>query len=171
MKKQIKGFEDYYVDTEGRVWTNKSGEMKERKPKKTKKGYLQIGLWKNNKQKTAKVHRLVAMTFLDNPENYEQVNHKNGIKTDNRLENLEWCSPSQNIEHALTEHLFSKGSKHYKSVFTEQDVLDIIKRLEKGERQIDIAREYKVSRSAIWGIKYKINWKHLNPKNERFALA
>src|SRR6188768_1474113 len=56
------------------------------------KGYLLATLWKNNNQKTYTVHRLVAETFIPNINDNPQINHKNSIKTDNRVENLEWCT-------------------------------------------------------------------------------
>jgi hypothetical protein len=64
-------------------------------------GYCQVGLSKNNKLKKHYIHRLVAQYFIDNPNNLQQVNHINGIKKDNRIENLEWCTQSHNNNHAI----------------------------------------------------------------------
>lgn len=66
------------------------------KPYKTKQGYLMIGLSKGNKSKLYLLHRIVALTFIPNPIGYKEVNHKNAIKDDNRVENLEWCNRKYN---------------------------------------------------------------------------
>lgn len=68
---------------------------------KNKDWYLYIGLYNNWIRKTFKIHRLVALTFINNPENKKEINHINWIKTDNRLENLEWCTRSENIIHSF----------------------------------------------------------------------
>lgn len=68
-------------------------------------GYKEVALTKEGKTKTILLHRLIAIHFIDNPNNYPCVNHKNGIKTDNRLENLEWCTRSYNTRHAYIYNL------------------------------------------------------------------
>lgn len=100
----------YQVSSLGRVWslTRKVngyyGFITVRgrllKPAKDKKGYYRVALSKNNTLTTFKVHRMVCSAFIPNPNEYPQVNHKNCIKTDNRVENLEWCNNSQNQIHA-----------------------------------------------------------------------
>ena len=98
--KDVKGYEGLYqISNVGNVKSlgnDKTKKEKILKPAKNHKGYLFVGLCKQGKQKNHYIHRLVAQAFIDNPNNLEQINHKNEIKTDNRVENLEWCTPKQN---------------------------------------------------------------------------
>lgn len=94
--KDIKGYEGYYqVSNKGRIWSVLS--QRYLKPQHDNCGYYRIQLTaKNGKRKTEKVHRLVAINFIDNPDNLPEVNHINHIRDDNRIENLEWCNHKEN---------------------------------------------------------------------------
>ena len=91
----ISGYEGYEVSNLGRVRSLKFGKIRILKPSETK-GYFHVALFKDGIRKQFKVHRLVAMAFIPNPNNFPQINHRNEITTDNRVENLEWCNASYN---------------------------------------------------------------------------
>ena len=100
---QIKDFPDYYATDSGDIYSRnyeRTGRIKKLILVKGNTGYLRVCLHKNKKQFNKSVHRLVAKAFIPNPENKPYINHKNGIKTDNRVENLEWCTQSENSKHA-----------------------------------------------------------------------
>lgn len=89
--KTIEGYPDYQISNMGRVKSLKFGKERILKPAKDKKGYLRLVLCNEGIQRTMKVHRLVCQAFIPNHNNLPQVNHRNEIKEDNRVENLEWC--------------------------------------------------------------------------------
>lgn len=102
---RLKGFNSYLINREGLVWSVLRGKYL--KPLDNGIGYKQYSLVdysgriRINRQ--MKVHRLVALQYLPNPNNYTDVNHKNGIKSDNSVENLEWCTHKENILHSYRE--------------------------------------------------------------------
>jgi hypothetical protein len=110
--KPIKGFENYQITTEGRIYSIKT--KKWIKPSFDKYGYLQVCL-KSTKYFSFRVHRLVAITYLGLSDYNNIVNHINGIKTDNRVENLEWVTQKQNVKHSwglgLSEKIRESNSK------------------------------------------------------------
>lgn len=96
--RDVVGYEgSYLVNNIGQI-RGPSGKIL--KGGKNTRGYIYVILSKNNKQVNRVIHRLIANAFLENPENKCDVNHLNGIKTDNRLINLEWATRSENIQHA-----------------------------------------------------------------------
>ena len=102
--KPIPGFNDYLISTTGKVYSTKTNKFLN--PSKTKDGYLKVALRGNNKAYYFRVHKLVAMTYLENPNNLPEVNHKDFNRTNNSLENLEWISHNDNIEYSKLENRF-----------------------------------------------------------------
>lgn len=103
----IKDFERYYVSNLGRVLNIRTGRFL---TMTDNHGYLVVNISKNGKARNFLVHRLVSQAFIENPNNYDTVDHINGIKTDNRAENLQWLSQSDNTKRFWKE----QASKEWK---------------------------------------------------------
>lgn len=88
----------YSSSTDGDIRNNKTG--KQLTPTRLQQGYMQVTLCDETGHHKYPVHRIVAKTFLENPYEYSQVNHIDGDKSNNRVDNLEWCTPSENMKHA-----------------------------------------------------------------------
>lgn len=97
--KVIEGFPLYRVSNDGRVISIQRGIERELRQLKLPNGYMQVVLCRDGEKKPVSVHRLVASAFVPNPKKHPCVNHRNGIKADNRDSNLEWVSQSQNVLH------------------------------------------------------------------------
>ena len=125
-------------------------------------GYPQQVLCKNGKRKSHKIHRLVAIHFIENIENKAQINHINGIKTDNNVTNLEWTTMSENIVHAYSLRLIDRrGVKNTMSKLNESQVLEIRKMKELGASISDIKNVFNVSISVIYNIIKRKLWPHI----------
>lgn len=113
--KDIEGFEGlYFISPDGEVKNNKSNVLS---PGKSSNGYKHVNLHKNGTITTIKIHRLVALHFLPKVYGKSFINHIDGNKHNNVVENLEWCTISENQKHALITGLRMppSGSKHFKS--------------------------------------------------------
>lgn len=126
------------------------------------RGYPLVSLFNKGKRGFS-VHRLVAKAFIPNPDNLPEVNHKNGIKTDNRVENLEWCTSQANIDHSVATGLWkpNKGSNHGTSILDEKKVLYIRDKYASGVSATALSNEMGVAKSTIQNIAARISWKHI----------
>ena len=109
----IKGYEGLYeVSDQGRVKSLKYDKERILKPGRDSGGYLRVNLYKNREKKKCLVHRLVAKTFIPNPDNLPQVNHKDENPSNNSVQNLEWCYPKYNANYGTrTQRQSEKLSK------------------------------------------------------------
>lgn len=124
--KQINGLEDYFIDELGEVFSYKSGQKVKMKPSKHLNGYLFFQFRKDGKYIYKSHHRLVAEHFLNDWDEFLHVNHINGVKDDNRIENLEMCTKSENMLHAQDTGLWPNiGTDHYRATLTSHEVLFI----------------------------------------------
>lgn len=121
MPKQFRNT-NYFITENGEVYHKRKSGLRLVKPTMSKDGYYKFGLFDNGVRTFYRAHRLVAECFIINPNKFEQVNHLNGIKTDNRVENLEWCNASQNQIHAYKTKLQKSGEKHHMSKLTYEDI-------------------------------------------------
>ena len=148
------------LKTQDRMGLKKMCKSRGIKSRITHNGYLRASInIKKGTYKTKMAHRLVAIAFIPNPKNKPFINHINGIKTDNRVENLEWCTALENARHAVDMGLTKRGEDKINSKLKESQVR-IIKHSK--ERHCDLALQYNVSSTAIIRIRQGYLWKHVN---------
>ena len=156
---EIYSIERFYKDNSGRKTKSKKIPQF-----KNIHGYMRVNIFNSilKKRTIQSVHRMILMAF--NPvKNYKElsVNHKNGVRDDNRLENLEWCTQSENIKHSKIGLSCALGSKNGQAKLNEIQVKEIKKLLRENTAQSFIAKKFNVSTATISSIKNKINWKHI----------
>ena len=164
--KKIKGYGGKYeISSLGRIkslWWGKERILVLNK--NTTKIYLDLQLCFNGEQKQFTVHRLVAMSFLPKQKGKNYVNHKNGDKKDNRVENLEWCTNGENQKHAYSTKLrvSQKGEEHGQAKLSKKDVLEIRNIYKNGNiSQRPLAKMFNVSQMLVSLIVRKLSWKHI----------
>lgn len=173
--KDVPGYKGYYqasnlgrIKSLGRFVSGRNGHPRQLKttilkPRKGKRGYEIIALSKNSTRKMVPVHRIVLMSFKKNPLNKRCVNHKDGNKLNNRLNNLEWATDLENMNHAWDNNLMNpkRGSEVGNSKLNEVDVFKIKALMKTGMTQVRIAKIFNCSDNAISDINVGRTWKHV----------
>lgn len=155
-------FKNYFVSTLGNIESTKTGERRRLKPFDNGTGYLQIGLMVDGKTKNYYVHRLVAQAFIPNPEGKSQVNHINGIKTDNRVENLEWCTSSENNLHAFANNLSvpARGINHCEAKLNGEQIF-YVRENPNALTTVELAKMFGVAQQTISAIQMGQRYKNV----------
>ena len=139
--KDIKGYEGLYAVTScGKVWSYRNECFL--KPKIRPNGYLTVNLWKDGGFKTKRIHRLVAEAYIPNPDNLPQVNHRDENKTNNCLQNLEWCDAKYNNNYGTRNERVSNSNKKPIPQFTLDGEL-----IREWPSALDVGKEV---RTTIW---------------------
>lgn len=165
----IPGYEDdYAVTPDGRVFSLNYRHLKGRVGELAlvlhPEGYVRVKAGRINARSPTPVHRLVAMTFLPNPGGLPQVNHINGRKGDNRVENLEWCTNQRNQQHAFDMGLqvARKGEKHHMASITDEVAKEIYAASRGGLTSRQIAAMFNASKYVVDDIRARKSWKHIH---------
>lgn len=131
-------------------------------------GYRILQLIRYNKRRTIRLHRLLALHFIPNPENKPEVNHKDGIKLNNSLSNLEWATHKENAIHSYKNGMTKKpkpsghkGEQCHNALLKEKDVISIRQYFDYGISVKVLADAYNVSIGCIKQIGYRRTWKHI----------
>lgn len=160
--KAIKGYVGkYIVSRQGLVKSLQKNIALTLRTELSLRGYRVVKIY----GKTHLIHRLVAMAFIRNPSNKPCINHKNGIKTDNRVENLEWCTYSENLKHAYDNNirLPNYGEKNGAAKLNRWQVQRIRLMAEIGNISQDkMAKIFKVARHTVSNVLERETWKHIN---------
>lgn len=157
--KPIVGYEEYYgVTSFGRVFNLLT--KRELRQYQNNCGYYRVCLCLKYQSKFILIHQLVLQAFEDNINNYKEINHIDGCKWNNKIENLEYSTRSENMRHAFDSGIIvsKKGSQRYNHKLFENDVMYI---KQSNEKIKDLAAKFKVSNTLICLIKKGHNWKHV----------
>ena len=174
-KKLIKNSCDYWVTDTGRVFRGD----RELAKNKMHNGYITVSIkYEGGSRKVQYVHRLVAEHFILNPEDKPVVNHKNLVKNDNRVVNLEWVTYQENNRHAHENGAFRRArGQHHHAIHSDELIHEICRLFQEGRRKIDIERRMGVDKGLLENIYRKKAWAHISkdyvfpklPKNRKLS--
>lgn len=146
----------YLITEHGQVWSEYSNRFLKLF---NNKGYKVVRF---TDRKLRTVHRIVAELYISNPNNYLEINHLNNDKTDNRAENLEWCTRQMNIDHKVEQNRQVRGSNHPLAKVNEDQVIEIRRSYSTKELSLQkLANKFNVSKKLILLIVQRKKWKHI----------
>jgi hypothetical protein len=170
----VSGYEWCSVDKLGNIYSSRSGLPY--KPYTTKSGYKEVCTKVCGAIVHVRVHRAVAIVFIENPNNYDQVNHINGVKYDNSAHNLEWSNASLQQYHAGDMGLSPVGIDSHFCKYPEEKIHSICRLLDMKIRVCDIAKSLNIHRKVVCDIKHGKSWyriaetyNFLNKDHQRLA--
>jgi len=161
--KPVRGYEGKYeVSNTGRIFSlnyHSTGRRQEMKLQTNRIGYVKIMLSKNGETKLISVHRIVAEAFVPNPLNLPEVNHDDGIKSNNNDWNLIWCTQPDNQRHAFKIGLKDKkGEAHHNAKLINENIIEIRQSSLSIER---LAIKFNVNPATIYDVLNHRTWKHI----------
>lgn len=158
--KRIQGYEGLYeVSDKGRVRDLK-GNIKPMY--KNNKGYLCLSLYVSGRTYHPTIHRLVAKTFIENPNDYSQINHKDCNKLNNEITNLEWCNQRHNYDEGMKTFQYSKNENHFYAKLKNSDIPMIYNLYKLGFTRITVSRIFNINPSSLEAIEKGISYRELN---------
>ena len=155
---------EYLISDSGSVYSIKNDKYI--KPHKNHRGYLRVGIYINGKAYKVSIHTMVIKTFGPQQKENQQVDHKDGNKENNDIENLEWVTPSENIRRAFKLGLKTafKGESHAVSVYTDKFIDEMCKAISNGMSISDASKKFNFQSSYIYSIISGKNWAHISSK-------
>lgn len=158
---QIPNTDNYFASRCGQILSTKYGFFKKLKKKIQRNGYEAVTLQVGNKKRTRLVHRLVMLSFLGESE--KEVNHIDGVKNNNKIQNLEYVTKSENLRHAYRTGLAKKTRESVRSFSKlSDDKVSEIKKMLKEKTNIELGALYGVSRQTINSIRIGASWRHID---------
>lgn len=156
---------DYKVTSDGEIISLKNGKRKYLKPQKFRHGYLYVNLWVDGICYRDTIHRLVAKAFISNPYDLPEVNHIDGDKENNCVDNLEWASSKYNTHHAWNNNLCTNyGEKSHLNKYKEDTIVHICELLMSGMQPKEISKITGLSQTMISDIREKKIWRHVTKR-------